>query len=457
MKYDYYGAVIPRFQRGIKGESFLFDSVHVYDGKGRRGSGPFFHASSYSLPPEHYVLTSDNVLRPFSGCFPKNLSEAGIKDATTNNVTFSVFCGSRAYLFWMPNNYYWKDKKEVTASCWMYDYSDGRVVDGTLFWTQTWEQWVCNDTFTYPMSFEDVYRRTLTNHRVLQHHEMKYSQVLRYALYVTIRGESSIYDPPAYFDYYHNERDTFLMWKVGHDLGDNTLLPNYYKSGFSTAFVNAIEDIPSSSLNGTEAILDLFDLLSVVKHPLKALKSLRKLPKASDIWLKYRYVFSTTKMDVEDTIALYSRIQSLKDSVLSIKARGVYRHDDNSTFRCTLTYNPPNDFVKKLESIPGYLGEPSLADIWDIVPWSFMIDWLAHVSDFLDYCDKYYKSSEMQYEVTDVWYSVETSTNGQKVYFRIPGDPSRSMIGLPYLSIRHASSRTVAMRATDVLAIFGRR
>ena len=456
--HTYYGAIIPRFQKGIAGQSFLFDSVHVYDGKGRKGSGPFFHASSYALPPEHYVLTSDNVLRPFSGCFPKNLSEAKITNATTIPVTFSVFCGSRVYHCWITNKYNWQYHKPVPASCWVYDYFDGRVVDGTLFYSYTVEQWTCREKFTFPLSFEDVFQKLLTNHDRVQYQEYKdRAQKEQYALYVTPRSEASIYDPPAYFDYYHNERDTFLMWKVGHSLGDNTLLPNYYKSGFSSAFVNAIEDIPSSSLNGTEAILDLFDLLNVVKNPLKALKSLRKLPKASDIWLKYRYVFSTTKMDVEDTVALYSRIQSLKDSDLSIKARGVYRHDDNSTFRCTLTYNPPSDFIEKLESIPGYLGEPSLADIWDIIPWSFMIDWFSHVSDFLDYCDKYYKSSEMQYDVTDVWYSVETSTNGQKVYFRIPGDPSRSMIGLPYLSIRHASSRTVAMRATDVLAIFGRR
>ena len=456
--YTYYGAVIPRAADGIDRQDFLFDSIHVYDGKGRKGSGPFFHASSFALPPEHYVLTSDNVLRPFSGCFPKSLSEAKISDATRNNITFSVFCGSRAYHFWIPNKYYWKDKKEVEAGCFVYDYFDGREINGTLFYSYTLEQWTSNELFVLPVSFDHVYRSMVTNHRVLQKREYKdNAQPLRYALYVTPRSDASIYDPPAFFDYYHNERDTFLMWKVGHSMGDNSLLPNYYKSGFSTAFINAVDDIPASSLNGTEAILDLVDILSVVKNPLKALKSLRKLPKASDLWLKYRYVFSTTKMDVEDTLSLYSRIQSLKDSDLSIKARGVYRHEDNSTFRCTLTYNPPSDFVKKLESIPGYLGEPSLADIWDIVPWSFMIDWLTHVSDLLDYCDKYCKSSEMQYEVTDVWYSVETSTNGQKVYFRIPGDKSRSMIGLPYLSIRHASSRTVAMRATDLLAIFGRR
>jgi hypothetical protein len=181
------------------------------------------------------------------------------------------------------------------------------------------------------------------------------------------------------------------------------------------------------------------------------------LPKASEVWLKYRYVFSTTKMDVEDVRDLYYRIEELKDQLTPIKIRGTYRHSDNTLFRFKASMNPDQEFLEKLGSIPGYLGEASWTDVWDLIPWSFMIDWFAHVSDLLEYAERWGSAVEVEYPLSDIWYSVETSTEGQLVYFRIPGDPNRPMMGSPFLSIRRASTKSLAMRATDCLAIFGRR
>lgn len=395
-------------------------------------------------------------MRPISGTFPEDWREAG-RTQSQSSIAVSVFAGCYILNATIHVSSKWKGK----VMAWYHTTADCVLEkDGTLSGTEIVEQWDYNDVHedveNVPISM--IVNQLMANHRVAQHQEVPFRRQPRYVVYVTDRATIPKNGAYAHFEFAHNELDAFEWCRVGRGLGDFSLMPNWYRSGFSTAFIDAAENIPQSSFNGLEAVLDLMDLAVLLKNPVKgvsqALRSIKKI-RPGDVWLKYRYVFKTTQLDAEDLSTLSMRIDAIKQLCAPVKLHGVYQ-EEGALFRCKASFLPDAELLHRMESIPYFAGDLTAAKVWDIVPYSFIVDWFFHVSDLLDYLDSWAKAREAQYLVSDVWYSVETSTGTQLVYFRIPGDPNNPMIGgVPHYFSRKASSRTIAMRITDCLALFG--
>jgi hypothetical protein len=97
--------------------------------------------------------------------------------------------------------------------------------------------------------------------------------------------------------------------------------------------------------------------------------------------------------------------------------------------------------------------------IWDMIPYSFMVDWFLPISDVLNVWDanaKYF-SGEF-YDLKDVCYSLsytrELDGHNVKCYSRWNGSVPSSLNSWYWLEPPSASSKTVVYRVLDAASIF---
>lgn len=237
---------------------------------------------------------------------------------------------------------------------------------------------------------------------------------------------------------------------------------NLYNAGCGAAYLNMIENMPQSTTNQIENIVpllkDIIDLGTAVKKGnvmslIDACKKSMFDPK--DIWLKYRYVYTTTKSDLEEFCALTQRISALNElACKEITLHGTYVYN-GITFRCCGDFEMssllPSDFLAKLRQ---YGVRISVANMWDIIPFSFMIDWFTHIGDFLHEAEA--RQDALVYEPRNVWYSFETSNDNEVCYGRFrQREPLLRYAQWKFFE-GPKNNRTWLMRATDTLAIFGK-
>lgn len=224
------------------------------------------------------------------------------------------------------------------------------------------------------------------------------------------------------------------------------------------AYYNALDSLPKDEINWFATILDLVELvIAVITGNIKlATDNIPKL--LSKAWLSYRYAYSTTKMDVEeigDTRHRLRKIEEMynkrKDTLIT--AFGTSEKDGTVT-RVSLTYSASD--ILELDNFLETTKRMLLYDAWDMIPFSFIVDWFVAVGDMFH--EKSLKSYAMKLKPVTAWCSVSytsKSRNGATVerYFRyrlagIPGRP----IGYKYIVGPNASTLSVK-HSLDSLAI----
>jgi len=164
-------------------------------------------------------------------------------------------------------------------------------------------------------------------------------------------------------------------------------------------------------------------------------------------WLSYRYVYTTTKLDVREFRSTFSRLDSLMEHN-SVRTYGSYVRGDvrySVGFEVDTSQIIPSGVSDTLQR---FGLELNALNVWDLIPFSFVVDWFLPVSDVLEY---FQNLDACQLEPKDIWWSMETSIDGWDVYVRLPG---RRLSTLPYLQVGNASSRTILMRIGDAIALF---
>lgn len=139
----------------------------------------------------------------------------------------------------------------------------------------------------------------------------------------------------------------------------------------------------------------LRDVVTLLQQPVSA-KTLSKL------WLSYRY---GVRLTVGDSISL------MRDTLsYSRKRRHCYElvgsHQyEGGTIRCRLYADPDNS--NELSRIANLLQRwdlfPSLSNVWDLIPYSFVVDWFIDVEGFLSDID-----SQVQYSTLQVFSALYT-------------------------------------------------
>lgn len=236
-----------------------------------------------------------------------------------------------------------------------------------------------------------------------------------------------------------------LSYAVRHDV-----VPSEYMKAVSTAYYNAMEHIPSASFNPLTALSDIKSLASTKLHILE--QRLGALKGASADYLQYRYGLQTTDMDLKD-------IQSLSDRLASILGQemvcnGSATAADGTVVHVTLRYSQAATMDMLVFSSPlKRLIQRGMVDVWDAVPFSFIIDWFVDVEKYLtDVSNLLVNETWKPYEV---WVSFSSSRPGVTYeYARVHGSPSFASTSLGYSDyVAQPNNRGIAYHIADGLAV----
>lgn len=205
------------------------------------------------------------------------------------------------------------------------------------------------------------------------------------------------------------------------------------ETGIFEAYMNAVEALPKDEINWFATILDLVELIIAgVTGNLRVMaKNVPQL--AADAWLSYRYVYNTTKMDVEDLGALRTRMQQLKSMCKIMENPEIATFGtataDGAVIRVSLTYSASD--IIKVDNFLENTERMLVYDAWDLIPFSFIVDWFYSVGDLLH--DESLRSYAMKLQPTAAWCSVSYTNKSKdgtiyKRYFRyrlagVPGRP----------------------------------
>lgn len=231
--------------------------------------------------------------------------------------------------------------------------------------------------------------------------------------------------------------EEFEWWRITGTLG------GAYRFLASEAYFGLADSLPQTTTNSIANVLELSSTLYNIS------KGDFGLPKtAGDAWLSYRYVYNTSKADLEEYISLTKRLVSLA-TIPEITLHSAISRDG---VVCRATATVPTSSVLP-HDIGSWLKANgfrfNLVNAWDMVPYSFVVDWFLHVSDFLEEAVK--RLDVMELKLSDLWYSFSTNFDGGYAYMRVPGEP---LYVAPMVSYKPSSGVTIGKRLTDSIALF---
>ena len=149
----------------------------------------------------------------------------------------------------------------------------------------------------------------------------------------------------------------------------------------SSCALEALNSLKANT-NNMQNIFSIINLAQGLLHPSKLPSLLRALPKrgaktlTSDAWLKYRYVYKTTLSDIEEMTRFI--IQGL-DHSNTITLRGGLSTPGGT---CRVRINAKMKDLNQFAFLQQYGVAPDLYNIWDSIPFSFVVDWFVGIGDF---------------------------------------------------------------------------
>lgn len=254
------------------------------------------------------------------------------------------------------------------------------------------------------------------------------------------------------FNFVNNEMDTF-QW--ASEFG---ILANGSASRFANAFNDAVEGLDLSQVNslaniveGASALVSLARLIrGVFKRDVRSIvQALKTSADPRNLWLEYRYVYTTGRLDLDEYRKTLQRLGDLASVGESISSNGSYA-DETGSYRCLIKVRTDDIIPKDTVEFLAAIGiEPNAQNLWDMIPWSFVVDWFLHISDVLELVDSWGDAIRLPY--TECWMTYRSEYDNQTVTYRIPG--RRPDIPPIYVQ-KQASSKTIKMRIADSIALF---
>lgn len=227
-----------------------------------------------------------------------------------------------------------------------------------------------------------------------------------------------------------------------------------YRNIAGNAYIDAACNLPRTSNNSLQNLIEVIDGVKSLasgnlgKSAVDFVRS-NAFSKAKNAWLAYRYSYNTTKMDLQEYKSLYSRLANLHQTG-NFVTRGQFRFGGifaRCSFKVPISSVIPHDFEEFMHTSGFYL---KAADVWDDIPFSFIVDWFVQLGDILSHFDDAGQAAEVR--PADVWYSFTTSYDDQIIYFRVPGEP---IWNVPFLDWNTGTSTKVsAMRIADTISLF---
>jgi hypothetical protein len=270
----------------------------------------------------------------------------------------------------------------------------------------------------------------------------------------------------ASFEHHESEIRNYI--EIGSDLGDwelaKTALSVPVKRAIASAYTDAMKNIPKAATNSWANLLSTLDivksLVNTVFHPTSSYRDLAKrvsrlkddasmIKQLENFWLQYRYVFTTTKMDLAEYGNATKALAALVADPV-VHSDGEYAFD-SGTYGAHLTFKTEDTLPNDLLSWLLYYGfEPSLVNAWDMIPFSFVADWFLHIGDILDWIEAY--EGRFRMKPTDVWFTLKSAGQGYTSYLRFPGYIPQDVA---FLDTGAVSTKTIVKRVIDGICLFG--
>lgn len=252
-------------------------------------------------------------------------------------------------------------------------------------------------------------------------------------------------------------QDMKELWTQYDVIGKIT--DGYLNCLFREAYQEMVRSIPEATCNTLanigEVLSGVADTWSAIKDASRGnLRSLAGLAPhgASAGWLFYRYQISTTQMDLDEYKELTTRLVALS-SLDAIPCYGFVsdgEYDVRVSCKIAVADIMPKTTRKWLEA---YGLKLSAYNAWDMIPYSFIVDWFLHIGDFLEWFETAGKALTLP--VSDCWVStVHHYDDGGSCYIRTPYTYTQ---GLPFLIHRPISNRTFLFRVFDSIALVFRQ
>jgi hypothetical protein len=259
------------------------------------------------------------------------------------------------------------------------------------------------------------------------------------------------YKQPS-FNFRNNELDTF-QWAA--EFG---ILVNGSASRWATAYSRAVENLDITQVNSLANVLSaaeaIVGLAKLVRNIFKGdfgriAADLKSAADPRNLWLSYRYVYKTSKADLEDYSKMIQRLGDLANAGTKLSTSGGFS-DETGDYLVKLSVNTDDVIPKNTVEFLAAIGvEPNAQNIWDLIPYSFVVDWFFHISDLMEWVDKW--GNAIDFPIADCWCIYRSAYDAQSVYYRVAG--RRPDIPPIYVS-KEASSRTIGMRVADSLSLF---
>lgn len=157
--------------------------------------------------------------------------------------------------------------------------------------------------------------------------------------------------------------------------------------------------------NNVAAVIELIELVKGLKRPLtlledagNAVKRLAGTDGWKDAWLKYRYVFNTTRSDIRDFREKFRTVTSTDRGTFVI--RTAWDEPVNTHIKLTLeedfsSMSVFDDVTLVLKKFGLY---PDAYCMWDLVPFSFVADWFLPLGDALEHSRKVDWATSLPYK-----------------------------------------------------------
>jgi hypothetical protein len=224
------------------------------------------------------------------------------------------------------------------------------------------------------------------------------------------------------------------------------------------AFMDACQSFPRLSENSISNVIEIVQFIYnlVIKHQIEIPQSL------SQAWLSYRYQFSTSSLDAREAIEFVHRRMDIGDISKGISCYGAAFHEVEGrlvTCRCSIEMAPREiGFVDSIwRALYTYGLSPNFYIIWDMIPYSFIVDWFIPIGDILGVVDAQSAYSSDKYDFKHICYSLsyDNEANGMIThqYVRWKGSAPPQINALYWFDSPSASNKTVAFRVLDSLSL----
>jgi len=251
----------------------------------------------------------------------------------------------------------------------------------------------------------------------------------------------------AHPDYY-TLRESYLTYV------EAGMYPQWLINAYSSAYLNAANSVPQADVNLIGNIMEACDYISsfikIARQPGAILDRLKSL-KPSNMWLAYRYSYKTNQLDANELSTFIRRCNELSELVnSSIKCESSINIDDSTvltvSFRLRLSEMIPKDLYESIRRL-GF--ELSLSNAWDLIPYSFIVDWFTNIGDMLEFAENWHAACNLN--PYNIWCTIRRNTDSGFVYMRIPG--FKPLVPPMYLH-RATSTNTWLMRLADSVSLY---